>query len=377
MPRERDLYEILGVSRDAAEGEIRKAYLKLAHKHHPDKTGGDKTSEDKLKEINAAYDVLKNKEKRAQYDQYGQEGNPFGGGGPFGGGTRGTGGFEAPFDDLFDMLFGGRGGRGGQRRSSAVPGNDIEARMSITLQEAALGCKKEVKFDRMEHCNECKGTGAAPGSKAQTCPQCQGAGQVRVSQGFFTVARTCPKCRGTGASISNPCGRCHGNGRIRSRRDVAVDIPAGVDTGSRLRLSGEGEPGEGGGPRGDLYIFIEVQADEMFERDGTTILCEIPISFPQAALGTTERVPTLTGEAELKIPAGTQSGTVLRLRGLGLPDIHGYRQGDQLVRIKVETPAKLTRKQRELLKEFQELSDTKTYPLHRRFLDNLKRFQNG
>ncbi|MDQ1257015.1 MAG: molecular chaperone DnaJ [Candidatus Hydrogenedentes bacterium] len=364
---------MLGVSRDASADEIRKAYLKLAHKHHPDKTGGDKASEEKLKEINAAYDILKNKDKRAQYDQFGEGGNPFGSGGFSGAG--GAGGFEAPFEDLFDMLFGGRGGRSGQGRSAAVQGNDIETRLTIELREAALGCKKTIHFDRMDLCAECKGSGAAPGSKPQTCPQCQGAGQVRSAQGFFSVTRTCPRCHGSGQSISNPCHKCHGNGRVRTRRDVTVDIPPGVDTGSRMRLSGEGEPGHNGGPRGDLYIFIQVQPSDIFERDGVTILCEVPISFTQATLGATIRVPTLTGEAELKVPAGTQSGSMLRLRGLGMPDLQGYRQGDQIVRVQVETPAKLSRRQRELLEEFQKLAEEKSYPLHLRFLDKLKKFQ--
>jgi len=373
MARQKDLYEILGVRRDATEQEIRKAYLKLAHRYHPDKTGGDKAAEEKLKEINGAYDVLKNKEKRAQYDQFGQVGDAFAGaGGPFRTGGY-SGDFEAPFEDLFDVLF----GRGRGRRNVATAGNDIEYRLRVTLKDAATGVKRDISFDRMESCGECRGSGAAPGSRAQTCPNCQGAGQVRMSQGFFTVSRPCPRCRGTGSTISNPCHRCGGSGRVRATPRVSVDIPAGVDTGTRLRLSGEGEPGENGGPRGDLYIYIEVEPDEVFERDGATIICEVPIGFPQAAVGTTIRVPTLTGEAELRIPAGTQSGALLRLRGMGLPDIHGYRQGDQIVRIRVETPAKLSRRQRELLDEFQAISDAKTYPLYHRFIDNLKRFRQG
>lgn len=375
MARQKDLYDLLGVKRDATEQELRKAYLKLAHQYHPDKTGGDKPAEDKLKEINAAYDILKNKEKRAQYDQFGSMGDPFSGagaGGPFRTGGH-SGDFEAPFDDLFDVLF----GRGRGRRNAAMPGNDIEYRLRVSLKEAATGIKKEVSFDRMEACGECHGSGGAPGSNRQTCPNCQGSGQVRTSQGFFTVSRPCPRCRGAGSTISNPCHRCSGSGRARATPRVSVDIPAGVDSGMRLRLTGEGEPGENGGPRGDLYIFIEVEHDEMFEREGTTITCEVPISFPHAAIGTTIRVPTLFGEAELKVPPGTQSGALLRLRGLGLPDIHGYRQGDQIVRVRVETPVKLSRRQRELLEEFQETSDVKSYPLYHRFLDNLKRFRQG
>lgn len=376
MPQQRDLYEILGVNREASDDEIRKAYLKLAHKYHPDKTGGDKAAEEKLKEVNAAYDILKNSEKRSQYDRFGTEGpGGFGGGNPFSGGFEGGGGFEAPFEDLFDMLFGGAGRRGGTGRHAAQPGRDIETRLRITLREAALGCKKEVRFDRLEVCNDCHGSGAAAGTKPETCQNCHGSGQVRMSQGFFSVTRTCPRCRGTGNVVSSPCRRCSGQGRIRSHRDLSVDIPAGVDSGARLRLSGEGEPGEGAAPRGDLYIFIEVEKDDVFERDGTTILCEIPIGFVQAALGATIRVPTLTGEADLRIPPGAQSGALFRLRGLGVPEIHGYRQGDQIVRIHVETPEKLSRRQRELLEEFEKESNAKTYPLHQRFMDKIRKLR--
>ena len=227
----------------------------------------------------------------------------------------------------------------------------------------------------METCGECHGTGAAGGKQAEPCPECHGTGQVRVSQGFFSVTRTCTRCRGTGAHIANPCRRCSGGGHVRSTRELSVDVPAGIDTGQRLRLSGEGEPGLGGGPRGDLYVRIEIEPDDIFERDGNTILCEVPISFPEAALGATLRVPTLTGEAELRVAPGTQSGALLRLRGLGMPDVRGYRQGDQIVRIQVETPSRLSKRQRELLDEFERESNSKTYPIHLRFLDKLKGFQ--
>jgi len=368
MPKQIDLYEILGVARDASDDEIRRAYLKLAHKYHPDKTGGDKEAENKLKEINAAYDILKNPEKRRQYDRFGTVGEQ-GGFGGFGQGFGGAG-FESPFDDFFDMLF----GRGGARRSAARPGNDLEYRTTITLEEAAFGAKRHVKFSRMEMCNECSGTGAAPGSRAEVCPTCQGAGQMRVAQGFFSVTQTCHRCRGTGRIVSKPCPRCSGTGRVRTPREVTVDIPAGVDTGMRLRVAGEGEPGENGGPRGDLHVLIEVEPHELFQREGIHIVCEYPVSFTQAALGATVRVPTLRKDADLKIPAGTQSGTIFRLRGLGMPDLRGYRQGDQLVRLIVEIPSKLTRRQRELLKEFEEEKDNKAYPLYKRFMDKLKKY---
>lgn len=374
MAQSTDLYELLGVPRTATDEEIRRAYLKLAHKYHPDKTGGDKEAEEKLKRINAAYDILKNPDKRKQYDTFGSTGPGMGPGGFRGGGGDFTGGFggagfDSPFDDFFEMLF----GRGGGRRQASRPGNDIECSAGITLEEAAAGVKKKVKFSRMEVCSDCSGSGAAPGSKADACPSCQGSGQVRASHGFFSVTQTCPQCRGTGRIVLNPCRRCGGRGRIKISRELAVDIPAGVDTGVSLRLAGEGEPGENGGPRGDLHIHIEVEPHDVFQRQGTDILCDLPISFPQAALGATVRVPTLRGEEELKVPAGTQNGTVLRLRGLGMPGLRGYRQGDQLVRVVVEVPSRLTRRQKELLEEFERESDEKDYPLYRRFMETLKK----
>jgi len=379
MPQQKDLYAVLGVSRTATPDEIRKAYLKLAHKFHPDKTGGDKAAEEKLKEINSAYDTLKNPEKRRAYDQFGEGGNPFGSGGPFGGGFEGAGGFgvdpENPFGDLFDALFGrgGGGGRGGLR-----PGNDLEYRMRISLKDAATGVKKTIKFSRMESCPECTGSGASPGTQPTRCPTCGGAGQVRRQQGFFSVTQTCPRCSGKGFIVESPCNRCGGNGQVKVQRELGVDLPAGVDTGSRLRITGEGEPGQGqGAPRGDLYIFVEVEEHPIFERDHNDILCEVPISFPEAALGTTIRVPTLKGEADLKVPPGTQSGAVLRLRGLGIPDLRHGRPGDQLVHIQVEIPARLNKEQKELVRKLQELMDEQSHPLHKRFMDKLKKSLGG
>jgi len=383
MPRQKDYYEVLGVPRNASADEIRKAYLKLAHKYHPDKTGGDKAAEDKLKEVNEAYDTLKNPDKRAKYDQFGHLGDQFGAGSGFGAGQGfgggfgfgGAGGFDAPFDDFFDVLF-GRGGAA-HRRSAATPGHDLEYRMTVKLQEAALGTKKKIRFARREVCNDCNGTGAAPGTQPQACTDCGGTGQVRRSQGFFSITQTCGRCRGAGRVITSPCGRCTGAGHIRAERNLSVNVPAGVDTGSRIRLSGEGEPGTGGGPRGDLYIFIEVEPDDFFERDGNNIICEVPITFPQAVLGDSIRVPTLHGEENLKIPAGTQSGEVFRIRGMGIRDLRGYHKGDQLVRVHVETPAKLSREERDLVKRLKELGNEKAYPLHRKFLDKLKNLRGG
>jgi len=368
-----DLYEILGVPREATDEQVRRAYLKLAHKYHPDKTGGDKAAENKLKEINAAYDILKNPEKRQQYDRFGAAGaGGFGAGfGDFASGFGGgfSQGADSPFEDLFDVLF----GRGGQRRRAARPGKDLEYRLSVSLTDAALGAKKHLTFARREVCSDCSGAGAAPGTSPERCPTCQGSGQVRAAHGFFSVTQTCNRCRGTGRVSLNPCRRCTGTGRVRLDREIAVDVPPGVDTGVSLRVGGEGEPGENGGPRGDLHIFIEVAPHEFLVRDGVDLICEVPVTFPQAALGATVRVPTLKGTAELKVPAGTQSGALLRLRGLGMPDLRGYRQGDQLVKVVVEVPARLSRKQRELLREFEEGRDTRAYPLYRRFMDKLKK----
>ena len=365
-----DFYDMLGVSRDSSEAEIRTAYRKLAHKYHPDKTGGDKVAEDKLKEINEAYDILKNKEKRAQYDRFGQAGP---GGAGFGGGFSGFGD-GSPFEDIFDAFFGGAGARTQRGARAPTRGDDLEFPIRITLREAAFGTTKTIRFKRTEHCGECHGTGAKAGSGMDTCSQCSGAGQVRMSQGFFSITRTCPRCQGAGRIVTDPCRACTGSGTVRGERELKVDLPAGVDTGSRLRVGGEGEPGWNGGPRGDLYVFIEVEHDAVFDRDGSDVHCQVPIHFSQAILGATITVPTLEGEAQLKIPSATQSGTLFKLRGLGIPDVRGYRKGDQIVRIQVETPAKLTKEQKELVRKFDELSSTKTYPLHRRFADKLEKF---
>lgn len=356
----RDYYDLLGVDRGASQDEVRSAYRKLAHKYHPDKTGGDKEAEEKLKGINEAYDILKNKDKRAKYDQFGSGGGP-GGSGGFGG--------ASPFDDIFDAFFGGGGAGRGPRVSA---GDDLEYPIRISLREAAFGCKKRIRFKRMENCADCSGSGAAKGSSPERCGQCGGAGQVRMTQGFFSVTRTCPVCNGGGRIIANPCRKCSGVGTVRTERELSIDLPAGVNTGSRLRVPGEGEPGRNGGPRGDLYVYVEVKADEVFERDGNDVICEVPISFTQAVLGATIRVPSLEGEVDVKVPAATQSGTVFRLRGKGLPDLRGYRTGDQLVRVQVETPAKLTREQKDLLRQFDDLSSPKTYPLRHRFMEKIK-----
>lgn len=370
---QKDLYKILGVPRTATDDEIRTAYRKLAHQYHPDKTGGDKPAEEKLKEINAAYNILRNSEKRAQYDRFGQTGDSsFDGAGP----QSGPSGFEGEgfdtFDDLFDMLFGKQGQRR-RGRADTVPGRDVEVRLGITLEEAAFGCSKRVQFHRMEFCGDCAGSGAAPGSKAETCPRCHGSGQVQMTHSFFAVTRTCDHCRGTGRVVPNPCKRCSGSGRIQFPRELEIEVPPGVEHGRPLRVVNEGEPGVAGGPRGHLIIQLLIQEHPIFAREGATLFCDVPISFVQAALGGTLRVPTLKGEAELKLPAGTQSGTQFRMRGLGMPEFRGHRQGDQIVRILVEIPEKLSRKERELLEALDKERDSKAYPAQREFADRLKK----
>lgn len=368
MPGPKDLYEILGVPRNATQEEIRKAYLKLAHKYHPDKTGGDKEAEEKLKEVNAAYDILKNPEKRAQYDRMGTaESMGFGGGG---GGFGGFGGFSgfgedfgggSPFEDLFDIFFGG--GRAGRRTAaSAQPGADLEYGITITLEEAARGVRRKIAFNRKERCADCKGTGAARGSKPETCPACGGRGQVRATHGFFSITQTCPRCRGTGRIISNPCRTCSGSGLVMRRRELEVDIPAGVDDSQRLRIPGEGEEGMNGGPRGDLFVLIRLAEHSVFQRQGTTIYCTVPITMTQAVLGGTVTVPTLFGPREVKIPAGTSSEDEVVLRACGMPDLRGYRQGDQVVRFSVELPRRLTPTQRKLLESFERETEAGNYP---------------
>ncbi|HOK10450.1 MAG TPA: molecular chaperone DnaJ [Candidatus Hydrogenedens sp.] len=372
MVRGKDLYEILGVSKNATQEEIRRAYLKLAHKYHPDKTGGDKEAEEKLKEINAAYDVLKNPEKRAQYDRYGTvDGQPFDTGGFTGGFSRGFEGFgegfESPFDDLFDMIF-GSGSRRTSRRSSAQRGSDVETTLTITLKESATGARKRVRYICKEQCSECHGTGSAPGYQPETCPQCGGTGQIRASQGFFSITRTCPQCHGVGKYISKPCLRCGGQGRVTATRETDVNIPPGVDEGTTLRSVGDGESGIGGGPPGDLYIHLQIKSHPLFERKGNDLYCEVPITLSQAILGTTIKVPTLIdGSIDLIIPSGTQSGDLLRKKGLGMPRLNSRGRGDLYYKIIVEVPVRLSKRQEELLHEFDDLANSKNYPKHWKF----------
>jgi molecular chaperone DnaJ len=332
--------------------------------HHPDRTQGNKESEEKFKELSEAYAVLSDSEKRARYDQFGHAG--------VGAGFadfRDFGGFGDIFGDIFEDFFGGATTR---RRSYARRGDDIAYDLELTLEEAYEGFEREVSIPRMETCEECGGTGQAPGTSRITCPMCRGAGRLRQSQGFFSITRTCHRCAGTGSVIENPCKKCKGEGRARSERKLRITVPPGVDRGSRIRFRGEGEAGSQGGASGDLYVIVNVLQHDLFEREGDNLLCEIPISFPQAALGTQLEVPTLDGIATVKVPAGTQTHKIFRIRNKGMPNLRGHGKGDLYVRVVVETPTKLNERQRELLEEFARISGDEVHPITKNFLDKFK-----
>jgi molecular chaperone DnaJ len=347
----RDYYEVLGVSRSATDQELKTAYRRLAHQYHPDKNQSDPAAEEKFKEAAEAYTVLSNVEQRQRYDRFGHAGvSSSAAGGAWG--APGFGGIEDILGDLFGFgdVF-GSGGRAGSRRSAAQRGSDLRYDLEITLEQAALGMTAQLRIPKLESCDKCDGSGAAPGTKPETCRTCQGSGQVRFQQGFFSVSRTCSSCRGTGQVISSPCESCRGAGRVEREKSIEVKIPAGVETGSRLRLQAEGESGAYGGPPGDLYVVIHVAEHEQFERQGNNLYSSVPITFAQAALGAEVTVNTLNGEQSLKVPAGTQTGTVFRVRGQGMPVLGGRGKGDLFVSVSVITPTSLTREQRKLLEQ--------------------------
>jgi molecular chaperone DnaJ len=358
----RDYYEILGVAKNATEEDIKKAYRKLAMKHHPDRNQGDgaKKSEEQFKEVKEAYEMLSDAPKRAAYDQYGHAGVDPNAGGfrPGGQGGEGFGGFAEAFGDIFGDIFGGQGG-GGQRRGAGggqqvFRGSDLSYAMEITLEEAARGKETQIRIPSWEECETCHGSGAKPGTSAKTCPSCNGAGTVHMRQGFFSIQQTCPHCHGTGKIIPEPCLTCHGQGKIKKNKTLEVKIPAGINEGMRIRSAGNGEPGTNGGPAGDLYIEIRIKQHEIFERDGDDLHCTVPVGLTLAALGGSIEVPTLGGKAEIDLPEGTQHGKTFRLRGKGIKGVRSTYPGDLYCHISVETPVKLTEHQRKLLKELDE-----------------------
>ncbi|GAB2901335.1 MULTISPECIES: molecular chaperone DnaJ [Microvirgula] len=371
----KDCYDVLGLNRDASEEEIKKSYRKLAMKYHPDRNPDSKEAEEKFKEAKEAYEILSDGQKRAAYDQYGHAGvDPQAGGA----GGAGFGGFGDAFADIFGDIFGGgRAGGGGGGRSNVYRGSDLRYNLEITLEEAARGCEKQIRIPTMDECDVCHGSGAKPGTEAKTCSTCGGVGQVRMQQGFFSIQQTCPTCHGSGKQITDPCRACNGAGRVKKQKTLNVKIPAGVDDGDRIRLAGEGEPGTNGGPHGDLYVVTQIRQHAVFQRDGTDLHCEMPISFTSAALGGEIEIPTLDGAAKIRIPPETQSGQVFRLRGKGIKALRGSQHGDLMCHVLIETPVKLTERQKELLREFESISldaPGTHNPKAKSFMDKLKDF---
>src|SRR5580658_1321706 len=371
-----DYYELLGVPKKATEEELKKAYRKKAVQYHPDKNPGNKEAEEMFKKVSEAYEALKDPEKRAAYDRYGHAAFQGPGQGP-----RGAAGFHDPYD-IFREVFGQGGGGGGifeemfggGGRDGGRDGSDLRYDLEITLEEAAAGVEKEISFRRLVACEHCHGSGAEPGSKKVTCPTCRGAGQIRRSGGIIVFTQTCPTCGGSGRKIEKPCTVCRGEGRLPKTTKLTVRIPAGVDTGSRLRSAGNGEAGAAGGSAGDLYIVLSVKEHELFERQGDDLFCEIPIKFTLATLGGAIEVPTLSGKASLKIPSGTQSGTTFRLRDKGMPSLRGRGHGDELIRVHVEVPSSLSTEQRKLLEEFAKISGDAQEPTSKKFFEKAKKF---
>lgn len=371
---ERDYYEILGVAPNASEADIKQAYRRMAMKFHPDRNPGNQEAEVRFKEAKEAYEILTDPQKRAAYDQFGHAGvNAGAGRGGFGAGA-GAGSFADIFSDVFGDIFGGGAAHGGP---GVFRGADLRYTLELALEEAVAGTEKDFDVPTMVPCAGCDGSGAAQGSKPQTCTTCQGHGEVRLQQGFFAIRQPCPRCRGSGTIISTPCQQCNGNGRVPEQKRLSVKVPAGVDTGDRIRLAGEGEPGENGGPPGDLYVQIAVRDHPIFKRDGSHLRCDIPISMPTAALGGELEVPTLDGRVTLRVPPGTQSGRIFRVRGKGVQPVRGGAPGDLLCRVKVETPVNLTAKQKELLNELAstlEVGGDRHNPQSNSWLDSVKSF---
>ena len=363
-----DYYQTLGVSKNASDEEIKKAYRKLAMKYHPDRNPDNNEAEEKFKVVKEAYEVLSDAQKRSAYDQFGHAGVDAAAQGGYGG----AGGFGDIFGDVFGDIFGGGRSAGGQQR--AYRGDDIGYNLELTLEEAVFGTTARVQIPTRVDCHHCNGSGAKPGSKPSVCSTCGGHGQVRVSQGFFSIQQTCSRCQGRGQVITDPCRECHGSGKLSKNKKLDVKIPAGVDTGDRIRLSGEGEAGDNGGPAGDLYVQVAVRKHPIFTRDDNNLHCEVPISFTTAALGGDLEVPTLDGRVNLKIPSETQSGKLFRLRGKGVKSVRGGAQGDLLCRVVVETPVKLTSEQVDLLRQFAETLGEKHAPQQKSWLAGVKKF---
>jgi molecular chaperone DnaJ len=372
MAAKKDFYEVLGVNRDASDEEIKKAFKKLAMKHHPDRNPDNPKSEEHFKEAKEAYEILSDAQKRAAYDQYGHAGvDPSMGAGAAGG--FGGAGFGDAFGDIFGDIFGQARGQ----RNNVYRGADLRYNMEISLEEAAKGTETKIRIPVMSQCETCKGSGARPGTQPVTCTTCSGHGQVRMQQGFFSVQQTCPKCHGTGKMVKDPCPTCNAAGRIKQHKTLSVKIPTGVDEGDRIRLSGEGEAGVNGGPTGDLYVVIHLKEHEIFQREGGNLHCEMPISFSTAALGGEIEVPTLDGSAKMKIPVETQTGAVFRLRGKGIKPLRSNEHGDLLVHVIVETPVKLTARQMELLRELETINQQdsgKHSPRNKSWVDKAKAF---
>ncbi|MBF9045637.1 molecular chaperone DnaJ [Rhodobacterales bacterium LSUCC0031] len=380
----RDYYEVLGVSKGASADEIKKAYRQKAKELHPDRNADNPNAEAQFKEVNEAHDVLKDAEKRAAYDRFGHaafDGGMAGGGRAGGyGGRPGQGDFASAFSDVFEDLFGDfmGGQRGGGGRSRASRGSDLRYNLKISLEDAFNGLTKQITVPTASACGSCSGTGSEGGSEPTTCPTCSGMGKVRAQQGFFTVERSCPTCSGMGQIIKNPCRSCGGSGRQQKDRALSVNIPQGVETGTRIRLSGEGEAGMRGGPSGDLYIFIEVADHAIFQRDGVDLFCRVPVSMSKAALGGEIEVPTIDGgRARVKVPEGSQSGRQMRLRAKGMPQLRGAGVGDMYIELAVETPVNLTGEQKELLRKFEEISAKSNNPNASGFFDKVKNFWDG